>query len=170
MDILLGSPIARWQLIADNFVTTALSLLAILAFLGFFTWIPALFGRYFLDALGTLNEGLESPTPSGLLPPLRFGYKGRRRVGELRRNDDLRPVLVVPPPTLSFSRREIYTKDTKIRSNLACWRGNVEATTVRGATPPMMVVPARGCFRPVGTAPSSAVKLTSWQAELPTSY
>jgi beta-exotoxin I transport system permease protein len=58
MDIVLGNPIPRWQLIAGNLATTALSLLAILAFLGLCTWISALFGRYFLDALGSLNEGM----------------------------------------------------------------------------------------------------------------
>jgi ABC-2 type transport system permease protein len=41
MDVLLGNPIPRWQLVAGNFAATALSLLGIAAILGFFTWVPA---------------------------------------------------------------------------------------------------------------------------------
>jgi ABC-2 type transport system permease protein len=41
LDVLLGNPIPRWQLVVGNFVATAISLLGIAAILGFFTWIPA---------------------------------------------------------------------------------------------------------------------------------
>jgi ABC-2 type transport system permease protein len=41
IDVLLGNPIPRWQLVAGNFVATAVSLLGILAILGLFTWGPA---------------------------------------------------------------------------------------------------------------------------------
>lgn len=41
IDVLLGNPIPRWQLVIGNFVATAISLLGIAAILGLFTWIPA---------------------------------------------------------------------------------------------------------------------------------
>jgi len=41
IDVLLGNPIPRWQLVAGNVVATAVSLLGILAILGLFTWGPA---------------------------------------------------------------------------------------------------------------------------------
>ncbi len=41
MDVLLGNPLPRWQLVVGNFLATAVSLLGILAILGLFTWIPA---------------------------------------------------------------------------------------------------------------------------------
>jgi ABC-2 type transport system permease protein len=41
IDVLLGNPIPRWQLVVGNFVATAISLLGIVAILGLFTWIPA---------------------------------------------------------------------------------------------------------------------------------
>jgi ABC-2 type transport system permease protein len=41
LDVLLGNPIPRWQLVVGNIVATAISLLGIAAILGFFTWIPA---------------------------------------------------------------------------------------------------------------------------------
>lgn len=41
IDVLLSNPLPRWQLIAANFVATALSLLGILAILGLATWVPA---------------------------------------------------------------------------------------------------------------------------------
>ena len=41
IDVLLGNPIPRWQLVVGNFVATAISLLGIVAILGLFTWVPA---------------------------------------------------------------------------------------------------------------------------------
>jgi ABC-2 type transport system permease protein len=41
IDVLLGNPIPRWQLVAGQFVGAAISLLGIVAILGLFTWIPA---------------------------------------------------------------------------------------------------------------------------------
>jgi ABC-2 type transport system permease protein len=41
LDVLLGNPIPRWQLVVGNFVATAISFLGIAAILGLFTWIPA---------------------------------------------------------------------------------------------------------------------------------
>jgi ABC-2 type transport system permease protein len=42
IDVLLGNPIPRWQLVVGNIVATAISLLGIVAILGLFTWIPAM--------------------------------------------------------------------------------------------------------------------------------
>ncbi|QIN79381.1 ABC transporter permease subunit [Rubrobacter marinus] len=41
IDVLLGNPIPRWQLVWSSFVATALSLLGILGILGLATWGPA---------------------------------------------------------------------------------------------------------------------------------
>jgi ABC-2 type transport system permease protein len=41
IDVLLGNPIPRWQLVVGNFVATAISTLGIVAILGLFTWVPA---------------------------------------------------------------------------------------------------------------------------------
>ena len=41
IDVLLGNPVPRWQLVVGNFVTTAASTLGIVAILGLFTWVPA---------------------------------------------------------------------------------------------------------------------------------
>lgn len=41
IDVLLSNPIPRWQLVAGNFIATAISLIGILAILGLFTWVPA---------------------------------------------------------------------------------------------------------------------------------
>ncbi len=38
IDILLGNPLPRWQLVIGNFIATALSLLAICAIVGLLTW------------------------------------------------------------------------------------------------------------------------------------
>ncbi|HEV8045189.1 MAG TPA: ABC transporter permease subunit [Rubrobacter sp.] len=43
IDVLLGNPLPRWQLVAGNFAATAISLLGILFILGLFTWVPATF-------------------------------------------------------------------------------------------------------------------------------
>lgn len=41
IDVLLGNPIRRWQLVAGSFVATAVSLLGILAVAGLFAWVTA---------------------------------------------------------------------------------------------------------------------------------
>lgn len=41
IDVLLGNPIPRWQLVVGNFVATAISTVGIVAILGLFTWVPA---------------------------------------------------------------------------------------------------------------------------------
>jgi ABC-2 type transport system permease protein len=41
IDILLGNPLPRWQIVLGNFVSTALSFLAILAIAGVMTWVTA---------------------------------------------------------------------------------------------------------------------------------
>lgn len=52
IDVLLGNPIRRWQLVAGNFAATALSLLAIVVVVGLLTWGTA--------ALMDVNLSLES--------------------------------------------------------------------------------------------------------------
>lgn len=42
IDVLLGNPVRRWQLVVGNFVATAVSLLGILAISGLATWAAAL--------------------------------------------------------------------------------------------------------------------------------
>src|SRR3569623_2914117 len=41
IDVLLGNPLPRWQLVAGSFLATALSLLGICAFVGLITWATA---------------------------------------------------------------------------------------------------------------------------------
>lgn len=41
IDVLLGNPIPRWQLVWSSFAATALSLICVLAILGLATWVPA---------------------------------------------------------------------------------------------------------------------------------
>lgn len=41
MDVLLGKPLPRWQLVVGSFVAVAISLLGILAILALFTWLSA---------------------------------------------------------------------------------------------------------------------------------
>jgi beta-exotoxin I transport system permease protein len=41
IDVLLGNPIPRWQLVVGNFIATAISTVGIVAILGLFTWVPA---------------------------------------------------------------------------------------------------------------------------------
>ena len=41
IDVLLGNPIPRWQLVVGKFVGTAISTVGIVAILGLFTWVPA---------------------------------------------------------------------------------------------------------------------------------
>jgi len=41
IDVLLGNPVPRWQLVVGNFVATAISTVGIVAILGLFTWVPA---------------------------------------------------------------------------------------------------------------------------------
>ena len=38
IDVLLGNPLSRWQVVVGNFVATALSLLGIVALMGLFIW------------------------------------------------------------------------------------------------------------------------------------
>ncbi|MGF1473625.1 MAG: ABC transporter permease subunit [Rubrobacteraceae bacterium] len=42
IDVLLGNPLPRWQLVVGNFLATALSFVAILAIAGALTWVTAL--------------------------------------------------------------------------------------------------------------------------------
>lgn len=55
IDVLLGNPLPRWQIVVGNFVATALSLLGVLAILGLFIWVPALL----LDVDLPLREAAE---------------------------------------------------------------------------------------------------------------
>ena len=41
IDVLLGNPIPRWQIVVGNFAATAISTLGIVAILSLFTWVPA---------------------------------------------------------------------------------------------------------------------------------
>ncbi len=41
IDVLLGNPIPRWQLVVGNFAATSISTIGIVAILGLFTWVPA---------------------------------------------------------------------------------------------------------------------------------
>ncbi len=41
IDVLLGNPISRWQIVVGNFAATAISTLGIVAILSLFTWVPA---------------------------------------------------------------------------------------------------------------------------------
>jgi ABC-2 type transport system permease protein len=41
IDVLLGNPVPRWQLVVGNFAATAISTVGIVAILGLFTWVPA---------------------------------------------------------------------------------------------------------------------------------
>ncbi len=57
IDVLMGNPLPRWQLVASYFVSTAISLVGVLAIFGLFIWGSALF----IDAeltLGTTAEGV----------------------------------------------------------------------------------------------------------------
>lgn len=68
LDVLLGNPIPRWQLVVGDFVSIALSLLAILTFMGTLTWGTA----YLMD----VDLSLQSTTAAvlNLWPPcLLFG-------------------------------------------------------------------------------------------------
>ena len=57
IDVLLGNPIPRWQLVVGNFVATSASLLGIVAILGVFTWVPAVLLDVDLT-LGTTAEAM----------------------------------------------------------------------------------------------------------------
>lgn len=41
LDVLLGNPIPRWQLVVGGFLAVAISLLGVLAIVGILTWVPA---------------------------------------------------------------------------------------------------------------------------------
>jgi ABC-2 type transport system permease protein len=65
IDVLMGNPLPRWQLVASYFVATAISLVGVLAIFGFFLWGSALF----IDAelsLGTTAEGVFGTWPLAL--------------------------------------------------------------------------------------------------------
>lgn len=65
MDVLMGNPMPRWQLVVAYFVSTAFSLVGILAIFGLFLWGSALF----IDAdlkLGTTAEGVFGAWPLAL--------------------------------------------------------------------------------------------------------
>ncbi|MGB3634175.1 MAG: ABC transporter permease subunit [Rubrobacteraceae bacterium] len=66
IDILLGNPLPRWQLVVGNFVATALSFLAILAIAGVLTWVTALLMDVDLT-LATTAEAFLNIWPTGLL-------------------------------------------------------------------------------------------------------
>lgn len=55
IDVLMGNPLPRWQLVAAYFVSTAISLVGVLAIFGLFIWGSALF----IDAKLTLGETAE---------------------------------------------------------------------------------------------------------------
>ena len=65
IDILLGNPLPRWQLVVGNFVATALSFLAILAIAGILTWGTALLVDVDLT-LATTTETFLNIWPTGL--------------------------------------------------------------------------------------------------------
>lgn len=65
IDILLGNPLPRWQLVVGNFVATALSFLAILAIAGALTWVTALLMDVDLT-LSTTAEAFLNIWPTGL--------------------------------------------------------------------------------------------------------
>ena len=56
IDVLLGKPVPRWQLVVGNFLTVAISLLGILTLLTLFVWIPATLFDVGLP-LGPILEG-----------------------------------------------------------------------------------------------------------------
>jgi ABC-2 type transport system permease protein len=65
IDVLMGNPLPRWQLVASYFVSTAISLAGVLAIFGLFLWGSALF----IDAeltLGTTAEGVFGVWPLAL--------------------------------------------------------------------------------------------------------
>ena len=57
IDVLLGNPIPRWQLVVGNFVATSVSLLGVAAILGISTWVPAVLLDVDLS-LGTTAEAM----------------------------------------------------------------------------------------------------------------
>lgn len=66
IDVLMGNPLSRWQLVVAYFVSIAVSLAEILAIFGLFLWGSALF----IDAelpLGTVAEGVFGAWPLCLL-------------------------------------------------------------------------------------------------------
>ena len=65
IDVLLGNPLPRWQLVVGNFVATALSFLVILAIAGVLTWVTALLMDVDLT-LSTTAEAFVNIWPTGL--------------------------------------------------------------------------------------------------------
>jgi ABC-2 type transport system permease protein len=58
IDVLLGNPLPRWQLVVGSFVATALSLLGIVAVMGLFTWGTAVLFDVDLSARTTTEAVL----------------------------------------------------------------------------------------------------------------
>ena len=65
IDVLLGNPLPRWQLIVGNFVATAISLLGILVVAGLMTWVTAALMDIDLSARATA-EGFLNLWPISL--------------------------------------------------------------------------------------------------------
>ena len=65
IDVLLGKPLSRWQLIVGSFVTVAISLLSILTILTLFTWLSATLADVDLS-FGVALEGALSLWPISL--------------------------------------------------------------------------------------------------------
>lgn len=55
IDVMLGNPLPRWQLVTSHFVATAISLLGILTITGLFMWVAALMANVDLSAGDTVN-------------------------------------------------------------------------------------------------------------------
>lgn len=65
IDVLLGNPLPRWQLVVGNFVATAISLLGILVVAGLMTWVTAALMDIDLSARATA-EGFLNLWPISL--------------------------------------------------------------------------------------------------------
>ncbi len=65
IDVLMGNPLPRWQLVAAYFASTAIALAGILAIFGLFLWGSALFIDAEL-AFGTVAEGVFGAWPLAL--------------------------------------------------------------------------------------------------------
>jgi ABC-2 type transport system permease protein len=65
IDVLLGKPLPRWQLVVGSFVTVAISLLGVLAILTLFTWLSATLADVDLS-FGAVLEGALNLWPISL--------------------------------------------------------------------------------------------------------
>jgi ABC-2 type transport system permease protein len=136
IDVLLGNPLPRWQLVAGNFVAVAVSLLGICAIVGLLNlWpicivfgalallcsasfhrrslaiaIPAflLFGMYLMDTIGRASEDLEDWRPFSV-----FYYYGSAIENGIDWTHfgsiTLVALVLLLLATLVFRRRDIYT-------------------------------------------------------------